>query len=223
MTFPLMAANLLRFVAWQNLALLPLMVLGFGAVRRNESIARPLAYGIILTTVAMSFLLPYQGHGWGYRYLHGLIGNCVLLGAYGWRDFSDNERVRTLVRLGMLATAFGSLPFLLWQTHAFVNPYARVNRMIEGINADMVVVETEGTAFAIDEVRNRPDLANRPIRLAGNGLTSSDIQLLCRRGSIAFVDVAQMHSLGLGVVPEPSSAHFKTLRTAASGRCTKRG
>jgi hypothetical protein len=216
-TLPLTAVNLVRFVSWQNLGLVPLMALGFGAVRRNEAIARPLAYGILLTIVAMTILLPYQGHGWGYRYLHGLIGNCALLAAYGWRDFSGRQEVRAFVRNATVATVLGSLPFLVWQAQTFVKPYARINRMIDGIHADMVVIETQGPAFTVDEVRNRPDLGNRPIRLAGGKLTPADIRMLCARGTIAFVDASQMQALGLGIREDPTSPRFQSLRAAARG------
>ena len=46
-----------------------MMALAIAAVRRNQGAARPLVNGIVLTTLAMAFLIPYQGHGWGYRYL----------------------------------------------------------------------------------------------------------------------------------------------------------
>ena len=215
-TIPLMVVNLLRFVTWENLALLPLMALGYGAIRRDEGIARPLAYGVALTFLAMAFLIPYQGHGWGYRYLHGLIGNCALLAAYGWRDFSDREEVRSFVGVATLVTVCVTLPFLLWQTHAFAHPYARVNRMIDGIDADMAVIDSSGPEFRIDEVRNNPDLSNRPLRLASTELTPDDIRILCRRGTIAFVDAEQMRALGLGDRRDPGSAQFEKLRTAAA-------
>jgi hypothetical protein len=215
-TLPLMAANLIRFVTWQNLALVPLMLLAWPAIRRNDGIARPLAYGLLLTVAAMAILLPYQGHGWGYRYVHGLLGSCALLGAYGWRDFSDRNEVRAFVAVGSLATLALSLPFLIWQTHKFAHPYAAVNQMIGTIDADMVVVETDGTAFAIDEVRNRPDLTNRPIRLSGKSLGPNDIAVLCGRGTIAFVDVAQMQALGLGTGNDRISPRFQALRQAGT-------
>jgi hypothetical protein len=218
-TLSLTALNLIRFITWQNFALLPLMALGYGAVRRDESIARPLAQGVILTTAVLAFLLPYQGHGWGYRYLHGLIGNCALLGAYGWRDFSQRQEVRSFVAIGSAATLLGSLPFLVWQAHSFVRPYALVNRMIERTNADIVVVESGGSNFAVDEVRNRPDLTNRPIRLASDALNPSDIARLCSRGSIAFVDGRHMEALGVGIGQWPASANFQALRKAAQEHC----
>lgn len=216
LTLPLTAANLIRFVTWQNLAMLPLAFLGARAIRSDDSIARPLAWGVMLTIVAMTVLLPYQGHGWGYRYLHGLIGSCALLAAFGWRDFSSNPKVRSFVIAASTATLFVSLPFLLWQAHAFVGPYARVNQMIEGINAEMVVVETEGPSFAIDEARNLPDLSNRPIRLSGKALKAADVPTLCARGSIAFVPVERMQALGLGIHAGPTSRHFQALVHAAN-------
>lgn len=218
-TAPLTLANLTRFIAWENFALLPLCVLAIPAVRRADGIARPLFGGIVLTIGAMIVLLPYQGHGWGYRYLHGLIGSAALLGGYGWHAVRDRREGRSFLAVATAATALISIPWLAWRAHEFVRPYAGVNQMIEQIDADMVIVETEGTAFGIDEVRNQPDLSNRPIRLAGKALRPTDIAGLCRRGSIAFVDVARMQSAGLGVGNGSNSRHFAQLRAAAVKSC----
>jgi hypothetical protein len=220
-TVQLMIANIVRFVTWENLALLPLMALSLGAIRRNEGIARPLAYGIVLTILAMAFLLPFQGHGWGYRYLHGLIGNCALLAAWGWRDHSSREEVRAFVRTASLATVFGSLPFLVWQSVAFARPYARTDQMIARIDADMVVINADYSDFRIDQVRNLPDLTNRPIRLASHMLTPADIRALCSRGRIAFVDPSpiDLHDLEVGQVRD--SSDFQRLRAAAPAQCVR--
>ena len=217
-TVPLMIANLLRFVAWENLALVPLILLGLGAIRRGEGLARPLAAGLVLTTLAMTFLLPYQAIGWGYRYLHGLIGSCALLAAYGWREHSDRMEVRGFVRAATLATLV-AVPFLAWKAATVARPYAQVDRMIDGIDADMAVIETEGPVFRIDEVRNRPDLTNRPIRLASHLLSPADIGILCARGTIAFVDASQMKAIQMGLGEVPGSAHLQALRAAAPNRC----
>ncbi len=222
-TLQLMAANILRFLSWENLALVPMMALAIAAVRRNEGAARPLVNGIVLTTLAMAFLIPYQGHGWGYRYLHGLIGNCALLAAYGWRDFSDRAAMRGFVRLGTIATVCGSIPFLLWQAHSFVEPYAELNRVIEHTNADIVVVNTEGTGFVADEVRNQPDLSNRPIRLASATLTPADIRILCARGTVAFVGASQMRQQGLVPMDALDSKHFDDLGATANNCRTDQG
>lgn len=216
-TLQLTAANLIRFVAWQNLALLPLLALSAAAIRRNEGIARPLAWGVLATVVAMAVLLPYQGHGWGYRYLHGLIGSCALLAAYAWSDFSERQEVRAFARIATLVTLFGSLPFLLWQAHVFVNPYARLNAQIARANAAVVVVDTDFPGFVVDEVRNGPDLSNRPIRVSSASLSSADMRVLCRHGAIAFVGVDQFQSAALATVSASDSVHFNELLSAAAG------
>ena len=220
-TIPLMIANLLRFIAWQNLALVPLVLLAWPAVRRGEGISGALIAGVLLTIAAMTLLLPYQAMGWGYRYLHGLIGSSALVAAYGWREASDRVRVGAFFRVATLATVMLAIPFLAWQATTFVQPYARVNRMIGRINADMVVVNSYGPAFRIDEVRNSPLLTNRPVRLAANKLSPADIPILCERGTIAFVDVDQMQALGVGFGTVPDPAPFNALRAAAPATCRR--
>lgn len=219
LTIPFTAENILRFITWQNLALVPLMGLSLGALRRDDGIARPLFYGVLLTIVALAILLPYQGHGWGYRYMAGVIGNCVLLGAYGWKDFSDRSEVRTFVSTATLATVCASLPFLLWQAHAFVQPYARFDQMLSGLKADMVIVDTKGTLYALDEVRNLPDLSNRPIRLDAGRLAANDIRLLCGRGTLAFVGRRLTQAAGVTQVDGAQPQHFGTLVSAAEHDC----
>jgi hypothetical protein len=220
---PLMIANLARFISWQNLALAPLILLSIPAIKRGDGVARPLERGILFTLIAMGILLPYQGHGWGYRYLHGLIGSCALLAAYGWREFSRREEARRLVVYGSAATIFGSLPFLLWQAHAFARPYAEVDRMVDRQNADIVVIDAGRSWFGSDEVRNRPDLTNRPIRILAQPLQPSDIAALCKRGTIAFIDAAQMHSFGVRLERGSTSGHLAELRRAAGENCRADG
>jgi len=74
----------------------PLLVMGGVAAFRSAGMVRALLLGLVLTTAAMFVLLPYQGHGWGYRYLHGLLGSAVLLAAWTWdgllRGLSDRSR-----------------------------------------------------------------------------------------------------------------------------------
>jgi hypothetical protein len=43
------------------------------------------AGGLLLPLAVMTAILPYQGHGFGYRYLHAQMGDAALLGAYGWQ------------------------------------------------------------------------------------------------------------------------------------------
>ncbi|HEX7874732.1 MAG TPA: hypothetical protein VF475_17610 [Sphingobium sp.] len=209
----LMGYNVGRFLAWQNLALLPLAVAAWAAVRRNEGLAAPLMAGPVLALVVVGFLLPYQGHGWGYRYLHGFLGSFALLGGYGWqvlRKFNGGKTPFSVIVLACL-TLISSLPWLLIQAHWFVAPYVRLDHVIQGAATDMVLVDTQAPSAAVDQVRNRPDLGNRPIRLSSRELTSSDVLTLCQRGTISLLTRKDMHNVGFALGVPTNSPKFDAL------------
>lgn len=216
-----MVYNLLRFAAWQNLALLPLLAAALPLARRGEGIAGPLYGGALLTLGAVFILLPYQGHGWGYRYVHGLLGSFALLGAMGWERLRrSGQAAEGLLAAGTALTLAIAMPFLLWKAHHYVAPYARVDRMIDGIDADFAIIDTMPPSFAIDSVRNGPKLEGRPIRLSALELSHADAAWLCRRGSVALVDRATMQRLGLGRHLPGGNEFFQLLKRGLEGsRC----
>ena len=76
-------AHIVRLFAWQSLALAPLLL--FTLYRRAwPPLLVLMAASIATSPLPYPFLLPEQGHGWGYRYLHGLIGALALIGTAGW-------------------------------------------------------------------------------------------------------------------------------------------
>lgn len=184
-----MVSNLLRFVAWQHLLLVPLFVLGL-SVARHDRLAGALAAGILLTVVTMAVILPYQGHGFGYRYLHGLIGSCILLAVYGWESVRENlaEWRSLLLRTTCLGIIF-LLPLQLWMAHSFYASPAAVLARIDRSLADYVVIGEDDAPFSIDLVINRPFLDKGPIRLRRQALTPEFMKILCASGpTIAFAE-----------------------------------
>jgi len=178
-----MGANLLRFVAWQPLLLLPLMAAGLAAVR-HERFAGALAAGVILTVLIMLVILPSQGHGFGYRYLHGLIGSSILLAVYGWRWLvAECTWFRPLLVRTSLAGLIVVLPLQAWMAHDFYADYAKIDRRISASGADYFITGPNDVPYTKDLVVNRPDLSNRPIRLLAPGVDSSLIQSICRSGA----------------------------------------
>ena len=216
-----MTANLIRFITWQHLLLLPLALLGVGGVVRWP-LVRPLATGVLLPIVVMGLLLPWQGHGWGYRYLHPVLGNLCLLAGYGWHRAETREM--DLSR-PMWWTTAASLLVLLpihgWMARTMVVPQALPEGKIARINADVAIVDA--APFSINLVINRPDLSNRPIRLEGDRLRPADMEAICRNRTIAFVDAPAMNDLLTyyevrGV--SKATAHQRALREAArAARC----
>lgn len=185
----LMGANLARFLAWQNLFLVPLLLAGAAfALRSRKPMHIALLASLLATPAAVFMLLAYQGHGWGYRYMHGLIGIGCLIGALGWREMRAlDARAGRMFAVASLATVGVAGPFLLWRAHAFVEPYAEAHAAIAASEADVVLVDSTAAPFAIDLAINTPDL-DRPVRLVADRIGSDDLTPLCRSRVVAQLD-----------------------------------
>lgn len=217
----LMACNLIRFVTWQNLLVAPLVVLGAGAAMRTGGALRSLLLGLLLTTVVVFVVLPYQGHGWGYRYLHGLLGSACLLAAWTWTRLTDglDPQARPGAKLAFAVMAAISLlllfPVRAWQTHAWVHPYATAHAAIERAKTPFVLVDDTGVWFGVDLVRNDPYLRNRPIALALANLTDAQVRVLCARGAITLFDQRDAARAGIDTFPGDRGARADARRIDA--------
>ena len=208
LTVSWMMLNLLRFVAWQHLAVLPLVLAAIPVARRG-GLAAPLLGGIALGLIFVTVVLPYQGHGWGYRYLHPYLGSFALLAGLGYQQLALKTPTRTdgMFIVLSVVTLFGAMPTLMWQARAFTRPQAALDRFIAAKKSDFVVIDTEvptpttdgsWAISAIDEVRNDPDLLNRPLRFSSRAMDGAMIATLCRRGTVSVVGWPDMHRLGFG-------------------------
>ena len=204
------ADNLLRLLTWQN----PLLWIGTVATliapRRLPAIGWALLGGILLTIIAMLLLMPAQGHGWGYRYLHGLLGSFALLGGWGWqrlRQAYGEERNPTgsLLVASAAVSLLVLLPLRLWQVDRFVRPYRIADARIAAIPADIVIIEHGGRWFANDLVRNDPFLRNRPLRMLWAGIPAGERMRICRRYRVR---VLNWSSLELRPLPSTLDREF---------------
>jgi hypothetical protein len=217
-----MSVNLIRFVTWQHLLLLPLMVLGLVGGWRRSALVPPLAIGIVLPILVMGILLPWQGHGWGYRYLHPVLGSTCLLAGFGWQQA---ETMGLNLRRAMLRSSMASLLLLLlhgWMAYRMVAPQAVPEHAIARSAADIAIIDV--APFGSNLVINAPDLGKRPIRLIGQALHAGDIAALCRGRRIAFVDAPQLDSLNVyytGKRAGTATGHQQALHHAArAAGCT---
>jgi len=189
----IMVANLLRFVCWQHPMVIPLAILGTWANFRRQPVCRALAIGFFLPILVAAVLLPWQGYGWGYRYVHPVLGNIVLLGGYGWRTL---ELRRVDLRPVMVWTSAIAI-LVLFPIHAvmanrIVSPSARLHRELVSTKADILIVDSGAAPYADDLVFNLPDLSNRPKTLLANSLKPRDLETVCRLGSVAFAPGPQL-------------------------------
>ena len=209
---PLMALNLFRFAAWQHILLLPLAALAWPSIKAPDGIARPLAVGALLMLALVAILIPWQGVGWGYRYLHGFLGSFCLLAAYGWRAKAgsiDPGRRRGLVAVTTAATLFLLVPVQLWGAHRHSDPYRRASEFIGGAKADIVLVDASGTEFGDELVRNAPDVRNKPIILDIALLDDAQIRGLCDGRALPLFD--RRHARHFGLPYEKSTVPQRAL------------
>jgi len=210
---PLTLVNLLRFFAWQNLLLVPLLVAAVPVALRERSLARPLLLGAVLWTLFLAVVLPEQGRGWGYRYLDGYEGSFALLAGYGYRELQQwiGRRADGVAVLLSGLTALVALPALFTTTHRLVQPHVAVERLIAAQQTPFVLIDDDPTEApdhqwtdsALDHVRNMPDLVNRPLRFSSADLNPPLLAALCRRGAVTPITVADMHRVGfIRNVPE---------------------
>jgi hypothetical protein len=218
----LMTLNLTRLVAWLNPAILLFAALGLPFALRSSPIARSLAAGIVLTTVAMGIVLPYQGHGWGYRYLHGLLGPLALLAAFGFGDRTRDSRTQFWPTVAAVLTA-GSLmllvPLQAWTASRHAAPVAAATQTIREAPADVVVVDDEGVGFGVDLVQNAPDLSNRPLVVYLPALSDALIGRVCALGRVAVFDFEAARRADYVFLDPAGPAPKTALRKALEARC----
>lgn len=195
--------HLSRFLAWNNLLLVPLALAGlfrmnWRAALRGERVAVPLALGAF----GMAVLAIDQGYGWGYRYLHGFIGPLALLAGYGWTSLKRPRGEARASLLGaslLVAMLTGS--FLMMRAHDYVAPYAAAYRLMMSNDADIVLVDPRGGRYTTDLVRGRDDEPlGRPVVLDMERVSPKALDRLCDRYSVAILDKSSFLPLGVGAV-----------------------
>ncbi len=218
--------NLLRFAAWQHPLMLALLAPGMVLGWKAGGVFRSLTGGIVLTVLAMFILLPYQDIGWGYRYVHGLIGSAALLAAFAWRALASesgpSERAAAWGIMGATTAAalLVLLPVHALQMHGYLSPYTRANAAIGASKSEAVVIETTSIYHGIELVRNDPYLRNRPLIFDIEALNEAKIRELCSRMSVSVFDGKEAARYGVSTFDpktHPEYAKLHKLRLLLEG------
>jgi hypothetical protein len=200
----LMAENLLRLTTWQNLITIPLALVGAAwAVRERSSPTQTservlpekaapafseralaaMAAGIALILVFLLLITPFQGHGWGYRYLHGYLGSLALLATGAFvRLTADAPGRRRAWAVFAAASAFSilvCLPLRMLQTRTYAAPAAANWRVLTRDGAEVTIVDVDSIWFGMDLVRNDPFLTTQPRVMRLDALAPAEIAALC--------------------------------------------
>jgi hypothetical protein len=188
--------NLTRYIAWNDIMMVPLAALGVAAMRWRALLAgREIALPLALGCVAGCGLALAQGYGWGFRYAHGFIGPFCLLAGLGWARFRARDAMRPVL-IGLLITILSS-GYLVWRTYEFVAPYAASHRLIDSSEADVVLVDPRGGLYVTDLVRGRNGVPGRPMVMNLGMLTIEQVDELCRNYVVQLFERADFRPLGV--------------------------
>jgi hypothetical protein len=191
-------SSLARFAGWQNMLLLPLAFIGARDLR--DGAGRPtVATALAISCAVGLVLMLYQGLGYGYRYLHGLIPCFCLLAAGGWVRLSV-QRARpmpaALLWIGCGFALLFTAPVALTMSHAFLHPYAHAYRVLRAAPADYVLVDGRGGGLIEDLVRIDGPIT-RPILLDMSFVSLRDVHRLCATSRVMIFDQVQARPLGI--------------------------
>lgn len=195
----LWTANLIRLISWQNLAFLPLIAIAVGSFRKMPLTLRLMGWSVLTSLIPYVLLMPSQGHGWGYRYLHQALGQLALLACFGWvvlrgRGWDRQAQFVTLLALISLVVA---LPMRAVQVEALVRPFASATEYLQSVDADVVILDEADIWYGRDLVRNDPLLRNRPVILALSQLSREDLSALCNQYQVVFEDAFSLRDVGM--------------------------
>jgi hypothetical protein len=182
--------------------------------------------------------LPDQGHGWGYRYLHGLIGSLALIGTAGWVQMErlHGTAFRQPVMLCFAMTLAVVIPVRAFLIERTIAPWLVATEAARAMPADVVIVDRLAIYNAHDLLRSGPYAAERPVVMTLWALSADQVRCLCSDYRVAFFDGDEAQQAGLPTfkleealpratgmdaeIREKAADYREKYRFLSSGACT---
>lgn len=213
-----------RFIAWQNILLVPLALLGTRSTRRDQN--DRILMGCTFACIGGLLMPVMQDHGLGYRYLHHLLPCFCLLAAGGWLRLERSRGRPLSSRLLWISVAFSvgvTLPVTIWRTMVWAAPYERAHALIAGADADYVFVDTRAGAY-LESIVRVDETRSTPVLLDLGYVPEPRLRALCAGSRTMVFGEVQARSLGIArnlspVVNEDETARHSALLKRL--RCVK--
>jgi hypothetical protein len=192
--------NIFLTLSWQSLAI---TILAFFAIRNWKKLAplhRDLFWGFVLTFGFYFFFNSDQGHGWGYRYLYGVLGNLVLLAMAGWYELREAVGVEKAVNFLMVTLVFAlfiQFPIRCVQAESFVRPFASAMQYLQSRPESFILLDETKIWYSQDFVRNDPFLRGQPKFFFSRRLSNEQKEHLNKLGKVHLVEPDELLRFGL--------------------------
>jgi len=192
--------NLSLLVSWQSIAMSLLAVVGLMRWRTMSPPLRNLALGLFFSLGFYLFVNVEQGHGWGYRYAYGVLGNLSLVAGHGWvtmREGWRRSRGLAFVTVSVLCSILVQVPIRAIQIETFVRPFADSMAYVRSLSPDVALIDRTSAWYATDLVRNDPWLTNTPKVMLHDKLTEAQLAALRTTDTVDSVDAAELERAGM--------------------------
>ncbi len=166
----LQAMNLALVLSWQTPIMIVLFVLCVVRWRTLDANGLSLLGGIVLTIVFYAFFQLDQGHGWGYRYVYGVLASIALLAGYQIDGLLARRGGVWSVALSVVLTLGAQIPLRCLEAEKAIDPFVQAAAFVKSLPVDLTVISPGIGWYAQDLIRNDPYLRNRPLVVDGRYL-----------------------------------------------------
>lgn len=192
-------------LTWQTPLAAVALVVCLRRARSLRPIEQDLLGGLVFSLAFyLCFKLVTQGHGWGWRYGHQVLGNVALLAAVAWPTFVNalgRPRALQLAFVSAALTIVCQFPLRARLVQNTVTPFANALHWLRAQDADIVIVPNDSIWYGRDLVRNDPGLV-RPVLVfgtygTGSANASAPLPTVAR---VRRIGVAELTAFGLEAV-----------------------
>lgn len=196
------SVNLFRFIAWQHILLLPLIISAWYFRKNMTALTKTLVWSCVISIIPYIILMPTQGHGWGYRYLHGLLGNISLIATFGWVQLKNHSQIKNRnINLVFITSCIFmiilALPLRNWQTEKEIAPYANSMQFLQNQSVDILLIDGNTIWYGQDLVRNDPTLTNTPKIMLLQSLNNEKLKTLCEKYTVKLITLKDLIKFGI--------------------------
>ncbi|MEQ1859650.1 MAG: hypothetical protein ABMA13_06925 [Chthoniobacteraceae bacterium] len=202
--------SLVVLFSWQSLAAGVLVLLALRRWKTLPPLVRDLAWGCALTFAFHIGFDSTQGHGWGYRYCHSVLGSFMLLAVAGMeplRQAWGERRAHIFAGASALLSLLVLCPLRALQAESIIRPFADADAALRQAEAAALLITPGAVWYGSDFVRNDPFLHERPLRVVRLRLPIEVLQWLRTEGSVADLTPEQLSRFGL--IPRQTHAKPK--------------